>query len=64
MNNKGFIFLTNRPLTLRLQTFENEGIPVTITRGTTYSSVEPYLSLTFWNVMTAVSTVSQILFTI
>ncbi|KAL3479030.1 hypothetical protein BJX99DRAFT_245228 [Aspergillus californicus] len=34
--------LRNRPLTLRLQTFENEGIP-TIPRDSTYQSVEPYI---------------------
>ncbi|RAK94065.1 hypothetical protein BO79DRAFT_241647 [Aspergillus costaricaensis CBS 115574] len=42
MTNEGVIRLTNRPLTLRLQTFENEGIP-TIPRDSTYESVEPYL---------------------
>ncbi|OJJ36408.1 hypothetical protein ASPWEDRAFT_49912 [Aspergillus wentii DTO 134E9] len=42
MNNDGVIRLTNRPLTLRLQTLENEDIP-TIPRNSTYESVEPYL---------------------
>ncbi|PYH92100.1 hypothetical protein BO71DRAFT_411241 [Aspergillus ellipticus CBS 707.79] len=42
LNNDGFLSLTNRPLTLRLQTFENEGIP-TIPRDSTYQSVEPYI---------------------
>jgi hypothetical protein len=42
LDNDGVIQLTNRPLTLRLQTLENEGIP-TIPRQSTYSSVEPYL---------------------
>ncbi|GKZ24252.1 hypothetical protein AbraCBS73388_011056 [Aspergillus brasiliensis] len=42
MSNEGVITLTNRPLTLRLQTLENEGIP-TIPRDSTYESVEPYL---------------------
>lgn len=42
INNYGVIGLTNRPLTLRLQTFENRGIP-TIPDGSTYQSVEPYL---------------------
>jgi hypothetical protein len=41
-NNDGTIELKNRPLTLRLQTFENEGIP-TIPRNVTYNCVEPYL---------------------
>lgn len=42
LNNNGFITLTNRPLTLRLQTLENEGIP-SIPRDSTYLSVEPYI---------------------
>ena len=42
LGNDGVISLTNRPLTLRLQTFENEGIP-TIPRGSTYQAVEPYI---------------------
>ncbi|PYI06695.1 hypothetical protein BO78DRAFT_314953 [Aspergillus sclerotiicarbonarius CBS 121057] len=42
VNNDGIISLINRPLTLRLQTFENEGIP-TIPDGSTYQSAEPYL---------------------
>lgn len=42
MDNCGFISLTNRPLTLRLQYLENEGIPTNIRRRRTYSSVEPY----------------------
>lgn len=40
--NTGIATLTNRPLTLRLQTLENEGIP-TIPRASTYESVEPYI---------------------
>ncbi|KAL1971002.1 hypothetical protein VTN77DRAFT_2836 [Rasamsonia byssochlamydoides] len=43
LDNHGVVRLTNRPLTLRLQTLENEGIPTTIPRESTYSSVEPYL---------------------
>ncbi|KAK0103267.1 hypothetical protein ONS95_005300 [Cadophora gregata] len=43
-NDRGFITLTNRPLTLQLQSLENEDIPTTISRGSTYSAVEPYLS--------------------
>ncbi|EEP81436.1 predicted protein [Uncinocarpus reesii 1704] len=42
LNDDGFIHLTNRPLTLRLQTMENEGIP-TIPRHSTYGSIEPYI---------------------
>ncbi|KAL1856003.1 hypothetical protein Plec18170_003870 [Paecilomyces lecythidis] len=42
LDNEGFINLKNRPLTLRLQTLENEGIP-TIPRESTYQSVEPYI---------------------
>ncbi|PWY72153.1 hypothetical protein BO94DRAFT_569142 [Aspergillus sclerotioniger CBS 115572] len=37
VSNDGIISLTNRPLTLRLQTFENEGIP-TIPYNSTYQS--------------------------
>ena len=42
LKNDGLISLTNRPLTPRLQTFENEGIP-TIPRDSTYPAVEPYV---------------------
>lgn len=42
LNNDGLTSLTNRPLTLRLQTFENEGIP-TIPRDSTYPAVESYV---------------------
>lgn len=42
LDDDGLIELKNRPLTLRLQTFENEGIP-TIPRDCTYQSVEPYI---------------------
>ncbi|PKY08415.1 hypothetical protein P168DRAFT_308444 [Aspergillus campestris IBT 28561] len=42
IDNDGLISLTKRPLTLRLQSLENEGIP-TIPRDLTYPSVEPYL---------------------
>lgn len=42
LTDDGQIKLTNRPLTLRLQTLENEGIP-TIPRPTTYESMEPYI---------------------
>lgn len=42
LDDDGFIRLTNRPLTLRLQTMENEGIP-TFPRDSTYGSIEPYI---------------------
>lgn len=42
LNNDGVINLTNRPLTLRLQTLENEGIS-TFPRDSTYTAVEPYV---------------------
>ncbi|RLM00024.1 hypothetical protein CFD26_107602 [Aspergillus turcosus] len=42
LNNDGVISLTNRPLTLRLQTLENEGIP-TIPRDSVYQATESYL---------------------
>lgn len=42
LDDDGFVHLTNRPLTLRLQTLENEGIP-TIPRHYTYKSIEPYI---------------------
>lgn len=42
LSDNGVISVTNRPLTLRLQTFENEGIP-TIPRASTYQAVEPYI---------------------
>ncbi|KAG2419932.1 hypothetical protein HFD88_004729 [Aspergillus terreus] len=42
LNNRGLVTLTNRPLPLELQTFENEGIQ-TIPGRSTYESVEPYL---------------------
>lgn len=43
IDDAGVISLTNRPLTLRLQYLENEGIP-TMDRERTYTSVEPYQS--------------------
>jgi hypothetical protein len=42
LNNRALITLTNRPLPLELQTFENEGIR-TIPGTSRYESVEPYL---------------------
>ena len=43
IDRQGFISLSNRPLTLRLQWLENEGIPTDIGRQTTYSMVESYV---------------------
>ena len=43
IDDDGVVKLTNRPLTLPLQFWENEGIPTNINRSLTYSSVDPYL---------------------
>ena len=43
INDAGVISLTNRPLTLRLQELENEGIPISIAKQDTYTSIEPYI---------------------
>ena len=43
IDDKGAISLTNRPLTLRFQELENEGIPIEIARQDTYTAVEPYI---------------------
>lgn len=43
LDDTGMLSLTNRPLTLRLQELENGGIPIYITRGNTYTTVEPYI---------------------
>lgn len=42
IDNKGFISLSNRPLTLRLQALENEGISSNIHRLQTYECTESY----------------------
>lgn len=42
IDNKGFISLSNRPLTLRLQALENEGIPSNIQRLRTYECTKCY----------------------
>jgi hypothetical protein len=42
-DDQGQITLTNRPLTLRLQSLENEGVPTAIDRKNTYSAIEPYV---------------------
>jgi hypothetical protein len=43
LDNCGIISLTNRPLTLRLQALENEGIETGISRDYTYAAVDQYL---------------------
>ncbi|KAK4236864.1 hypothetical protein C8A03DRAFT_45194 [Achaetomium macrosporum] len=43
-DSTGVVTLSNRPLSMYFQLFENEGIPSSIPRQRTYSSVEPYLS--------------------
>ena len=43
LDHRGRITLTNRPLTLQLQSLENEGIPCGISRNSTYSAVDSYL---------------------
>ncbi|RDL41490.1 Uncharacterized protein BP5553_01469 [Venustampulla echinocandica] len=43
LDNQGFTTLTNRPLTLRLHRLENEGIPRSIGRTSTYSATDLYL---------------------
>ncbi|KFZ24267.1 hypothetical protein V502_01259 [Pseudogymnoascus sp. VKM F-4520 (FW-2644)] len=43
LDNRGIISLTNRPLTLRLQALENEGIDTDIRMDYTYSAVDLYL---------------------
>ncbi|EEP79732.1 predicted protein [Uncinocarpus reesii 1704] len=43
IDNRGFITLTNRPLTCRLHVLEAEGIPTNIGRRQTYSMVGPYI---------------------
>ncbi|KAK5997833.1 hypothetical protein PT974_00196 [Cladobotryum mycophilum] len=43
-NSDGIITLSNRPLNLHLQMYENEGIPAGIPRNRTYSAIEGYIS--------------------
>ncbi|OBT76714.1 hypothetical protein VF21_03925 [Pseudogymnoascus sp. 05NY08] len=43
LDNSGIISLTNRPLTLRLQALENEGINTDMSSDYTYSAVDQYL---------------------
>ena len=42
LDSNGVLQLTNRPLTLRLQQFENEQIPTNIDRTLTYSATDSY----------------------
>jgi len=42
LDSRGILQLTNRPLTLRLQQLENEGIPTNIDRSLTYSASDGY----------------------
>lgn len=43
IDKHGVLCLLNRPLTLRLQHLENEGIPTNIDRNLTYSTTDAYL---------------------
>ena len=44
LDEKGYLSLTNRPLTLQLQMLENEDIPVDIPRHVTHSTVDSYIN--------------------
>jgi hypothetical protein len=44
LDDKGYLKLSNRPLTLQLQLLENECIPVDIPRDVTHSTVGSYIS--------------------
>lgn len=44
IDEKGYLRLSNRPLTLQIQQLENEQIPVDIPRGITYSTVDSYVN--------------------
>lgn len=43
LDDQGLLSLTNRPLTLRLQDLENEGVPTNIARKDIYTTTEPYM---------------------
>ncbi|KAL4779890.1 hypothetical protein BJX76DRAFT_364824 [Aspergillus varians] len=49
IDQKGFLVLANRPLSIEIQQLENEHIPTSIHRGYTYSTVNSYVAdvLTF-----------------
>lgn len=40
INDDGVLFISNRPLTLEICDFENENIPLDISRKTTYPTVD------------------------
>ncbi|KAE8402894.1 hypothetical protein BDV37DRAFT_272458 [Aspergillus pseudonomiae] len=44
VDEKGYLRLSNRPLTLEIQDLENEHVPVDIPRDFTYSSVDAYIN--------------------
>jgi hypothetical protein len=44
LDEKGYLSLSNRPLTLEIQQLENEHIPVDIPRNVTHTTVDSYLS--------------------
>ncbi|KAM5500315.1 hypothetical protein McanMca71_005738 [Microsporum canis] len=44
IDNDGFISLSNRPLTLEIQEFENEEIPIDIQRNYTYQTTDSYIT--------------------
>jgi hypothetical protein len=44
LDDKGYLSLSNRPLTLQIQQLENEHIPVDIPKNVTYSSVDSYIN--------------------
>ena len=44
IDQDGFLRLANRPLSLEIQDLENEGIPTSIPRDYTYSTVESYVA--------------------
>lgn len=44
IDNKGFLVLENRPLSIEIQQLENEKIPTGISRDYTYSTVDSYVT--------------------
>ncbi|OBT45144.1 hypothetical protein VE00_04339 [Pseudogymnoascus sp. WSF 3629] len=43
IDNDGFLSLTNRPLSIEIQTLENEEVPTNIRRDYTYTTVDSYV---------------------
>lgn len=43
LDDQGLLSLTNRPLTLRLQVLENEGVPTNIARTDSYTTADSYM---------------------